>query len=129
MEEERIDAQGHHAYLRHMKQYVQAPVHRFAAIVPPELARICCGELVSLGFSEATVTDAGVEFFGKLRSCYLPNLCSAHRESHPLPLSSLPCGRGRGIVPEGLELPLGVVVECGSPLRGEGFRSKLTHRA
>ncbi len=63
------------AYLRHIKQYVQAPVHRFAAIAPPELAAICCGELVSLGFLEAKVTDAGVEFFGKLRSCYLPNVC------------------------------------------------------
>jgi putative N6-adenine-specific DNA methylase len=66
---------GSKAYLRHMKQYVQAPLHQFAAITPPELTTICYDELVSLGFSEAKMTDAGVEFLGKLRSCYMPNLC------------------------------------------------------
>jgi len=63
------------AHLRHIKQYVQAPVHRFAVISPPELSTICHEELVSLGFSQPKVTDAGVEFFGKLRSSFLPNLC------------------------------------------------------
>ena len=63
------------AHLRHIKQYVQAPVHRFAVISPPELSTISHEELVSLGFSQAKVTDAGVEFYGKLRSSFLPNLC------------------------------------------------------
>lgn len=63
------------AFSRHIKQYVQAPIHRFAAIVPPELSAICSRELTSLGFSDVKITDAGVEFFGKLKSCYLPNLC------------------------------------------------------
>jgi putative N6-adenine-specific DNA methylase len=72
---EQIKTQEEKPYLRHLKQYVQAPVHRFAAIAPPELAGLCGEELVSLGFSEVTMTDAGVDFFGKLRSCYLPNLC------------------------------------------------------
>lgn len=62
------------AYLRHLKQVVQAPVHRFAAIVPPELASICRNELASLGFLSPLMTDAGVEFSGKLKACYLPNL-------------------------------------------------------
>ena len=62
------------AHLRHLKQYIQAPVHRFAAIVPPELATICHDELAAMGFSSLSMTDAGVEFSGKLRSCYLPNL-------------------------------------------------------
>jgi putative N6-adenine-specific DNA methylase len=63
------------AHLRHIKQFVHAPQHRFAVISPPELSRICYEELVSLGFFHAEMTDAGVEFFGKLRSSFLPNLC------------------------------------------------------
>lgn len=62
------------AHLRHLKRYVQAPVHRFAAIVPPELVSLCHDELAAMGFSPLAATDAGVEFFGKLRSCHLPNL-------------------------------------------------------
>jgi putative N6-adenine-specific DNA methylase len=75
LETEQIDVPEKNAFLRHIKQYVQAPVHGFAAIVPPELSAICSAELSALGFSEVKVTDAGVEFLGKLRSCYLPNLC------------------------------------------------------
>ncbi len=62
------------AHLRHLKQYVQAPVHRFAAIVPPELISICHDELTLLNFPSLQVTEAGVEFSGKLRVCYLPHL-------------------------------------------------------
>ncbi len=72
-EEEGI-AQEKKIFLRHMKHYVQAPEHRFAAIVPPELSPVCRDELASLGFSDLEITDAGVEFAGKLRSCCLPNL-------------------------------------------------------
>jgi putative N6-adenine-specific DNA methylase len=63
------------AYQRHLKHYVQAPVHQFAAVSPPELTAICHEELIALGFSETRMTEAGVEFNGKLRSCYAPNLC------------------------------------------------------
>ena len=73
-EEEEKGVVSSKAYLRHLKQYIQAPVHRFAAIVPPELTSICHDELAAIGFSSLSMTDAGVEFFGKLRSCYLPNL-------------------------------------------------------
>jgi putative N6-adenine-specific DNA methylase len=62
------------AHLRHLKQYVQAPVHRFAAIVPPELTSICRDELTALNVPSLQVADAGVEFSGKLRAGYLANL-------------------------------------------------------
>jgi len=62
------------AHLRHLKRYVQAPAHRFAAIAPPELTSICYEELTAMGFSSLSTSDAGVEFLGKLSSCYLPNL-------------------------------------------------------
>lgn len=62
------------AHLRHLRQYVQAPEHRFAAIVPPELAALCGNELASLGLPSLLMTEAGIEFSGKLRACYLPNL-------------------------------------------------------
>jgi putative N6-adenine-specific DNA methylase len=71
--EERV-AQEEKAFLRHLKRHVQAPELRLAAIAPPELAPVCRDELTSLGFSDVEITDAGVEFVGKLRSCYLPNM-------------------------------------------------------
>jgi putative N6-adenine-specific DNA methylase len=75
LEREEGDAPQKKAFLRHLRQYVQAPEHTLAAIVPPELTTVCSEELTSLGFSEVQTTDAGVEFVGKLRSIYLPNLC------------------------------------------------------
>jgi len=62
------------AFLRHVKRYVQSPVHRIAAIVPPEFARMCQEELFSLGIEQSIITEAGVEFSGKLVDCYLSNL-------------------------------------------------------
>lgn len=62
------------AYLRHVKRYVQAPVHRFAAVTPPELSLLCKGELSALGMPDLAITEAGVEFSGDLSACYLSNL-------------------------------------------------------
>jgi len=62
------------AHQRHLKQQVLAPVYRFAAIVPPELASLCQDEAVALGLPSPLKSDAGIEFSGKLKACYLPNL-------------------------------------------------------
>ena len=62
------------AYLRHVKRYVQAPVHRFAAVTPPELSLLCKEELSALGMPDLAITEAGVEFSGDLSACYLSNL-------------------------------------------------------
>jgi putative N6-adenine-specific DNA methylase len=62
------------AYWRHVRREVQAPLHRFAAIVPPELARVCQQELVALGVTASSVSQAGVEFSGKLEIGYQANL-------------------------------------------------------
>lgn len=65
---------GSKAFQRHVKRYVQAQVHRFAAVVPSELAELCRNELHSLGFQDAAITEAGVEFEGELDACYQANL-------------------------------------------------------
>jgi putative N6-adenine-specific DNA methylase len=62
------------AFRRHLKQHVHAPEHRFAAVVPPELTSLCVDEMKVLGFPETEVTEAGVEFNGKLSFCYMANL-------------------------------------------------------
>lgn len=62
------------AFLRQSKRYVQAPVHRMAAIVPPEFSPLCQQELAGLGIEQSLITEAGVEFSGKLAYCYLSNL-------------------------------------------------------
>lgn len=65
---------GSRAFQRHISRYVQAQVHRFAAIVPPELADICRTELCGAGLAETEATEAGIEFEGKLEACYRANL-------------------------------------------------------
>jgi putative N6-adenine-specific DNA methylase len=62
------------AYWRQVRRRVQAPVHRFVAVVAPELARICQQELLTAGITENRITEAGVEFSGKLATCYQANL-------------------------------------------------------
>jgi len=47
LEKELTDLQATKAYVRHLKQHVQAPVHRFVAISPPELVALCGDELTS----------------------------------------------------------------------------------
>lgn len=62
------------AYRRHLKRRVQGAVHRFAAVVPPELKNLCMVEVQSLGLGDPTLSEAGVEFSGTLSDCYWANL-------------------------------------------------------
>jgi putative N6-adenine-specific DNA methylase len=59
---------------RRIRRFVQAPVHRFAAVVPPELSPLCAVELRALGIPSPETTEVGIEFSGKLRVCYMANL-------------------------------------------------------
>jgi len=49
-------------------------VHRFAIVVPPELARICLSETRLLGIPQPAPSDAGLEFNGRLKDAYICNL-------------------------------------------------------
>ena len=62
------------SFERRMRTRVVGPEHRFAAIVPRELAPICLGEIRELGITGAETTEAGVEFIGKLTDAYRCNL-------------------------------------------------------
>lgn len=62
------------AFRRQVKRYIHAPVHRFVAVVPPELASLCMEEVDALGLGVPEVSEAGVEFSGNLESCYSANL-------------------------------------------------------
>lgn len=66
--------EGSKAFLRRIKQHVRGPVHRFAAIAPPDLSALTLDELRGMGIAEAELSDAGVEFSGKLSDCYRANL-------------------------------------------------------
>ncbi len=59
---------------RQIRRHVNAPVHRFLAVAPPELAPLCLEELLALGFTSAERTPAGVELTEKLRMAYGANL-------------------------------------------------------
>lgn len=63
---------------RQIKRYLKAPLHRWAAIVPPEAAGLCRAELRDLGIENATVSEAGVEFTARLEAGYLANLWLRH---------------------------------------------------
>jgi 23S rRNA G2445 N2-methylase RlmL len=59
---------------RQIRRHVNAQVHRFLAVAPPELAPLCLEELAALGLTSAVRTHAGVEFTEKLRAAYTANL-------------------------------------------------------
>ena len=50
------------------------PQYRFAIVVPPELAQICLNETRLLDIQEPAVSEAGVEFSGRLKNVYVCNL-------------------------------------------------------
>ncbi len=50
------------------------PQYRFAIVVPPELAQICLNETRLLDIQEPAVSEAGVEFSGRLKDAYVCNL-------------------------------------------------------
>ncbi|MEN6439825.1 MAG: hypothetical protein ABFD97_14715 [Syntrophobacter sp.] len=62
------------AFERRIKKHIVGPVHRFAVVVPGELSQICLREVKELGIEGAELTDAGVEFEGKVSTAYLCNL-------------------------------------------------------
>lgn len=62
------------AFQRHLKRYILAPDHQFAATVPPEISRSCKDEVEALGLVSPRITEAGVEFTGGIDACYEANL-------------------------------------------------------
>lgn len=69
-----IESPQKQSFLRRVKRHVVGPEHRFAVITPPELAPICLREIAELGIQNAAITEAGVEFTGKLTTAYQCNL-------------------------------------------------------
>lgn len=59
---------------RQLRRHVHAPVHRFAAVVPPQLIPVCSEEIERLGIRGFETTSAGVEFSARLPTCYEANL-------------------------------------------------------
>ena len=64
------------AFLRHVRRLVQAQEHDFLAVIPQEMADLCQQELMELGIPDTRVSEAGVEFSGRLTVCMQVNLWS-----------------------------------------------------
>ncbi len=62
------------AFERRIRSHIIGPPHRFAVIVPRELAPVCLREVEALGIEGAEQSDAGVEFVGKMSSACLCHL-------------------------------------------------------
>ncbi len=62
------------SFERQIRRHVNAGVHRFLAVAPPELVPLCFEELLALGFTSAQRTPAGVELTEKFRNAYGANL-------------------------------------------------------
>ena len=58
------------SFLRRVRTGIVGPEHRFAVVVPRELAQTCLREMENIGISNAEKTEAGVEFTGKLKDAY-----------------------------------------------------------
>ena len=61
-------------FSRRIKTHITGPEHRFAVVAPPELARICLKETPWLDIPQPEVSDAGLEFSGRLQDAYTCNL-------------------------------------------------------
>ena len=61
-------------FSRRIKAHIAGPEHRFAIVVPPELARICLNETRWLDIPQPEASDAGLEFSGRLKEAYTCNL-------------------------------------------------------
>lgn len=73
-ENEGIGQNAPKALQRRIRMHVVGADHQFAVIVPPELASLCLKECLEIGIPEPKLTDAGVEFTGKLTHAYNCNL-------------------------------------------------------
>ncbi len=62
--------------IKRIKRHVSGPVQYFFAVTPPGLEKLCKEEIEKLIPEAADInqTDGGVEFRGKLHSCYLANM-------------------------------------------------------
>jgi len=61
-------------FSRRIKTHIAGPEHRFAIVVPPGLARICLDETRWLDIPLPELSDAGLEFDGRLKDAYTCNL-------------------------------------------------------
>lgn len=61
-------------FSRRVKAHVTGPEQQFTVVVPPEFAPICLNEARSLDIPKPGVSDAGLEFKGKLKDAYCCNL-------------------------------------------------------
>jgi 23S rRNA G2445 N2-methylase RlmL len=61
-------------FSRRIKAHILGPQHRFAVIVPPEIAPICLKETIEADIQGPEVSDAGVGFSGRLKDAYVGNL-------------------------------------------------------
>ncbi len=61
-------------FSRRIKAHILGPEHRFAVIVPPELAPICLKETIEADIEGPEVNDAGIGFSGRLKDAYVCNL-------------------------------------------------------
>jgi 23S rRNA G2445 N2-methylase RlmL len=62
------------AFSRRIKTHITGPEHRFAITTPRELAPLCLGEAGLLDIPALELTEAGVEFTGRLKDAYVCNL-------------------------------------------------------
>ncbi len=62
------------AFIRRIKTHITGPVHRFAVIVPPELAQICLNEMIGIDIPGPQVSEAGIEFSGRMKDACNCNL-------------------------------------------------------
>ncbi len=69
-----VSKESNAAFSRRVKTHITGHEHRFAITTPQELAPICLGEAALLDIPAPELTEAGVEFTGRLKDAYACNL-------------------------------------------------------
>lgn len=117
------------AFERRIKRYIVGPEHRFAVVVPGELTQICLREVNGLGIEGAELTDAGVEFTGKLTKAYLCNLWLRTASRVLCRLVPFRAGAAEELFHKTKEIPWELWINPGIPLRIEAHveHSRISH--
>ncbi len=61
---------------RRIRQHVIAAEHDFFAVVQPGFEKTACGELSGMGIHPSGMLEGGLEFSGRLETCYRVNIAS-----------------------------------------------------
>ncbi|SHE33417.1 putative N6-adenine-specific DNA methylase [Desulfacinum infernum DSM 9756] len=114
---------------RRIRTHIRSRVHRFAATAPKELIGMCRRELEKIGAKVVEISEAGVEFEGRLDLCYQANLWLRTAGRVLCRLPAFRAGAREELFAKAAKIPWDLWLPRGVPLAVEAYviRSRIRH--